>query len=107
MLSAAEYLEHDGLSLAALVQRKEVHPSELLEAAIARAEELDPQLNAIVIRMYDIARVRAASELSGPFAGVPFLIKDLFQYYAGVPASNGCAAYRRAEYRPTAHSEIV
>lgn len=107
MISAREYLEHDGLSLAALVRRKELQASEVIEAAIARADAVHARLNAIVIPMYDEARQRAASELSGPFAGVPFLLKDLFQDYAGVPASNGCAAYRRASYRPRAHSEIV
>jgi amidase len=84
-----EYVDYDGLGLAALVARREVHPSEILEAAIHRAEQLDPGLNAIVTPLYDRARVRAQSDLSGPFAGVPFLLKDAHHALEGTPMSNG------------------
>jgi amidase len=107
MISQADYMAHDALGLAALVQRGEVHASELLEAAIARAEAVNPRLNAIVIHMYDIARERAKAPLRGPFAGVPFLIKDLFQDYAGVLATHGSRAYKRVNNTPRVHSEIV
>ena len=67
-----DYVDHDGLGLGALVANREAHPSEILEAAIHRAEKLNPELNAIVTPLYDHARERARSELSGPFAGCPF-----------------------------------
>jgi amidase len=107
VISQAEYLRLDGVALAALVRRGELVPAELLEAAIARAEAVNPRLNAIVIPMYELARERARGELAGPFAGVPFLIKDLMQDYAGVPATSGSNALRRAAVVPARHSEVV
>jgi amidase len=107
MISDTEYLQHDGVGLAELVRRGEVTASELLEAAIRRAEAVNPRLNAIVIPMYEIARERAAGALAGPFAGVPFLIKDLKQDYAGVLASAGSRSYRSKNFFPKVHAEIV
>ncbi|MGH8456405.1 MAG: amidase [Stenotrophobium sp.] len=107
MISAEEYQNHDGLGLADLVRRKEVTAGELLEAAIARAEAVNPRLNAIIMPMHDIARTRAKESLDGPFAGVPFLTKDLFQEYAGVPTAFGCKALKAARYTPAVHSEMV
>ncbi|MGB5547142.1 MAG: amidase family protein, partial [Polyangiales bacterium] len=84
-----DYLDYDGLGLAELVANGDVHPSEVLEAAIRRAEELNPKLNAIVTPLYDYARGRALEELSGLFAGVPFLLKDVHHALKGTPMSNG------------------
>ncbi|MGH8462489.1 MAG: amidase [Stenotrophobium sp.] len=106
-MSVDEYQKHDGLALAELVRRKEVTASELLEAAIARSEQVNPKLNAVVIPMHELARTRARDNLSGPFAGVPFLIKDLHQEYAGVPTSCGCKGLKQANYKPDVHAEIV
>ena len=101
MISEADYMRHDAMGLAELVRRKEVSASELVEAAIARATAVNPQLNAIVIPMYEIARERTKQALAGPLAGVPFLIKDLFQDYAGVLATSGL---RRAPPREEAYT---
>lgn len=87
-----DYLQHDGLGLAQLVATGETTPAELLAAARARAAAVDPQINAICARLDDHADERAAGELSGPFAGVPFLLKDLHQHLAGQPASDGSRA---------------
>ncbi|MEY7974109.1 amidase [Saccharomonospora xinjiangensis] len=100
-----EYRRYDAVGLAGLVARGEVSPAELLEVAIRRAEDVNGRLNAIVHPMYDVARTRAASELSGPFAGVPFLLKDLMQDYAGVPTGSGSRALRHRS--PAKHSEVV
>lgn len=100
-----EYADHDATGLAGLVARREVTPAELLEAAIARAEQLNPRLNAICIPMFEIGRERAAQPLQGPFAGVPFLIKDIAQDYAGVPTTSGSRALRN--WVPQQHAEIV
>jgi amidase len=63
----------DATAQAELVREKAVRPVELVEAAIARIERLNPTLNAVVIPMYDRARAEAAVAGSeGPFAGVPF-----------------------------------
>ena len=86
----AEYAEHDGVGLAALVAGKEISPAELVEAAIERIERHNGALNAVVFKAYDEARAAAASDLpAGPFRGVPFLIKDLGMAVAGWPRSCG------------------
>ncbi|MGH8530571.1 MAG: amidase, partial [Nevskiales bacterium] len=102
-----EYRKQDGLGLAQLVARREVTPSELLEVAIARAEAVNPKLNAIIIPMHEIARERAKQALAGPFAGVPFLTKDLFQEYAGVQTAYGCKGLKAANIKAPVHSEIT
>jgi len=82
----AEYAKYDGLGLASLVAKKKVNPIELLDEAIARAEELNPKLNAIVYKDYERAREKAKGKLpKGAFTGVPFLLKDIFAMAEGVP----------------------
>ena len=103
----SEYGRYDALGLAELVRKREVTPGELLEAALARAEAVNPKLNAIIIPMHDIARARAQEKLEGPFAGVPFLTKDLFQEYAGVRTAYGCKALKAAQYTASEHAEIT
>lgn len=103
----SEYIKHDGLSLAALVANREVTASELLQIAINRTEQTHKKLNAIIIRMDEIAQSRAKQPLKGLFAGVPFLIKDLFQDYAGVLNANGNKALKAANFRPAVHAEIT
>ncbi len=82
----------DATAQAELVQKKEVKPIELLEAAIERIERLNPKLNAVITPMYDLARDAAKAEIpAGAFSGVPFLIKDLIAEYAGVRYTEGSA----------------
>lgn len=88
-LTLDEYLAHDALGLAGLVRSGGVTPTELLEMALARVEAWNPRLNAVIHRMEADARVAAARPLSGPFAGVPFLAKDLITTYAGHATSQG------------------
>ena len=65
-----EYDSYDGLGLADLVSSKEVKAEELLETAISRIEKVNPQLNAIVTEMYDLAREAARGDIpDGPFRG--------------------------------------
>jgi amidase len=78
----------DGLNQAALVARGELTASDLLEVAIARAEALNPALNAIIVPLYEQARAAAAGALpEGPYRGVPFLLKDISAGLQGVPTS--------------------
>ena len=49
-IAFADYVRHDGLGLAALVRRGEVSAGELLEAALARIDEVNPKLNAVIRR---------------------------------------------------------
>jgi amidase len=88
-----EYLTSDATTLAGLVADKEVTAVELLALARERCDEVNPTINAVVAPLTDVADVQAADPgLSGPFAGVPFLVKDLAQEYAGFPTSNGSRA---------------
>ena len=85
-----EYDRYDGLGLADLVRRKEVTAGEVIEEAIARIEVRNPAVNAVVNKMYDHARkVIAAGLPSGPFTGVPYLLKDLGAQYTGVVTAGG------------------
>lgn len=89
-MAIAEYEDYDGLGLAALVRRKEVSPSELVEEAIARAEKVDPALNFLVFRDYERARKTAGSPPpDGAFSGVPFFLKDVFGFAEGMPTRQG------------------
>lgn len=89
-LSITEYQQYDGLGLAELVRNKDVSSLELVEAAIGVIEEKNPELNAVIHRMYHQARMLAKGELpQGPFTGVPFLLKDLGASYAHIPTHNG------------------
>ena len=108
MSAFPEYHKYDGLGLAELVRTGEVSPVELLDEAIARIEAGNPRLNAVVRPMYEQARATAqahqtaragakarsgetadAAAPGGPFAGVPFLMKDLLCMVEGVPTSCG------------------
>ena len=55
------------------IRRGDLKPLDLVNAAIARVERLDPQLNAIVSPQFERAREAAAAEdlPHGPFHGVP------------------------------------
>jgi amidase len=96
----------DATAQAELVRRKEVKPIELVEVAIGRIERLNPQLNAVITPMFDLAREAAVAPLpDGPFSGVPFLLKDLLASYAGVRMAWGSAFGR--DFVPDHDSELV
>ncbi|HEV2505617.1 MAG TPA: amidase [Mesorhizobium sp.] len=83
------YVQSDALGLAELVQRREVSPLEVVETAITLIEHLNPRLNAVVHRLYDMARATAAKvDRKAPFAGVPFLAKELGSSWQGAPLTN-------------------
>ena len=89
-MAFAEYAKYDGLGLAALVAKKKIKPIELLDEAIARAEALNPKLNAIIYKDYDRARIAAKGKLpKGAFTGVPFLLKDIMAFAQGMPTRQG------------------
>ncbi len=92
----------DATAQAAMVAAGDVSASELLEAAIVRADASHAKLNAIVVRFDGKARAQAKTPLAGPFAGVPFLLKDLAQEYAGEICSRGTASL--AHKKAVAHS---
>ena len=57
--STDELARLDATAQAALVRSGEATPLELVDAAIARIERVDPLLNAVVIRDFEGARRRA------------------------------------------------
>ncbi|HEY5339355.1 MAG TPA: amidase family protein [Rhizomicrobium sp.] len=89
-MAFAEYDRQDGFGLAALVKAKKITPLELVDEAIARAERLNPSLNAIVFKAYDLARDAAKKSVpDGPFSGVPILLKDMRAAAIGMPTRAG------------------
>src|SRR5579864_5493863 len=95
MSGLPDFDRYDGLGLAALVTRREVTAGELLDAVIARVEARNPEVNAIIHRMDKEARAAIAAGLPpGPFAGVPYVLKDLGALYAGTPTTGGSAFFR-------------
>jgi len=94
-MKAEEFESFDGLGLAELVRRRDVSPAELLDAAVSRVEARNPELNAVVTRMYDQARAAIAEGLpAGPFTGVPYLLKDLGAHYTGAVTSFGSTLFK-------------
>lgn len=104
-MESTEYADYDALGLAELIASKQVTAAEVVEAARSRARDVNPGINAIVRRMDDQADARLREPLDGPFAGVPFLLKDLGQEYAGVPSSFGSRSL--ANVPAVEHSTIV
>ena len=82
--------DRDAIGIAQAVKTGEVSAMEIVDAAIDRAETVNPHINAIAERMFESARSRAkAVDLSAPLAGVPFAIKDLGIAQKGVPTHGG------------------
>ena len=89
-----EYRRFDAVALADLVSKGQVNAGELLDVAIARAEVVNPKINAIVHKQYEQARATISKGLlNGPLAGVPYLLKDLAIFQAGEPARLGSSLY--------------
>ena len=110
MSGFAEYDDYDGLGLAALIRGGEISAAEALDAALTRIDRLNPTLNAVVHTHIERARARAHVPLSdlgpdAPFAGVPFLLKDLMGQDAGEPCTYSSRAY--AHWRPERDATLV
>ena len=104
-----EYIQHDATSLAQLVKQKAVSPHELLDCALQQLEKTNPQINAVIRLFTDKARTQIdevmANNADAPFAGVPFLLKDLLASYAGEPMGSGVQFLQN--YVPPQDSELV
>lgn len=86
------YAQSDGLALGELVRAGEVSPAELVEAAVVVIERLNPALNAVIHKLYDMGRREAETvDTNAPFAGVPFLLKELASAWEGAPNTNSSA----------------
>src|SRR5438445_10979977 len=92
---AAEYGNYDGLGLAELIAKKKITPLELLKAVHQRVDAFNPELNACCHLFFDKAEAQINDGLgSGPFHGVPFVLKDLNQYLAGTITSAGSRIWK-------------
>src|SRR5213078_2620682 len=104
-LSVREYVQSDATALARLVAAGDVSAAELLDLAKAQLDRLNPILNAVNLPMLREAEQRVSNPLEGPLAGVPLLIKDATQDYAGLPTSIGSRGFRKLI--PGRHSTFV
>lgn len=103
-LPLPDYERWDATEIARLIRRGDVKPSEVLEAAIARAEAY-AAINAVTVPHFGLARERAREldragqaerEARPPLAGVPFALKDLNIALEGTVTTNGCAFFKDA-----------
>lgn len=98
----------DATAQAELVGRGDVTAAELVDAAIARIEKINGELNAVIIPLFDKARTRARQKLEpGPFRGVPFLLKDLVATSAGDPLHSGMQLMKSAGFVAPEDSYLV
>ena len=83
LAAPGELSAYDGMGLAELVRKKQVTPLELVEETIRRIERINPKLNLVLTKLFEVekARARAKQPLGeGPLAGVPILLKNIVEY---------------------------
>lgn len=98
----------DATAQAELIRRGEVTPIEMVDAAIARVERLNPRLNAFIIPLFERARREAGGRIAdGPFRGVPFALKDLDVYSRSDPYHAGTRFLKEAGHVADHDSYIV
>ncbi len=107
MSIGAELARLDATAQADLVRQQEVSALELVDAAIATIERLDGHLNAVIYRRFERARAEAMTPKEGPFAGVPFLVKDLIAHSHGDPFHEGIRGVATQEYRARADTALI
>lgn len=90
----------DATAQADLVRDREATPAELTEAAIARVEATDGEVNAVIHPLFEEGLEAARGDLpDGPFKGVPFLLKDLGAAFAGQPLHLGMSYLKERDFR--------
>lgn len=102
----------DAATLAAKVRAKEISPVEIVDAVLARMENLEPVLHAFCTPTPELARETAkrlegeimAGKEVGPLAGVPVGVKDLIATQ-GIKTVSGSWAY--ADFVPDEDDVVV
>ena len=90
----------DATAQADLVRSGDVSPAELVEAAIARVEAVNGEVNAVIHPLFEEGLAAARGDLpDGPFKGVPFLLKDLGAAFAGQPLHLGMQFLKDRDFR--------
>src|SRR4051812_37939850 len=101
----------DATGQAELVRNGDVSAVELVDAAIARIEKLNPDLNAVIHRQFDKARRLADAASSagggGPVRGVPLLLKDNLCHEAGEPYHCGMRILKDANHTEPTDTWLV
>ncbi len=85
-MNLSDYIEYDAIGLAQLISSGQVSAHEVQQVARQATLAVNPALNALVGELFDKPLPYAAS---GPFAGVPFAMKDLVLHAQGVPTRLG------------------
>ncbi|MCU1467206.1 MAG: amidase, Asp-tRNAAsn/Glu-tRNAGln amidotransferase subunit [Actinomycetia bacterium] len=89
----------DATAQAELVRNGDASAAELVDGAIERIEKVNGELNAVIHPLYERARTAVRDGLpSGPFTGVPLVVKDLDGTLAGAPYHAGNKALKAANY---------
>ncbi len=99
--------ELDATATARLVKDGWATPRELVDAALSRIEKHNGALGAVVETFGDQARRAADGPPTGPFAGVPILIKDIGATVAGALHSSGLKPLRDAKFTVPQDSHLV
>ncbi|HEU5227774.1 MAG TPA: hypothetical protein VFU49_08170, partial [Ktedonobacteraceae bacterium] len=86
MMHLSEYREYDAVGLAHLIKSGQVSAQEVQQLAREAILAVNPSLNALVGGLFEEA---LPSSTTGPFAGVPFAIKDLALHAAGIKTGAG------------------
>jgi amidase len=91
-----DVLDLDATGQADLVRRGEISAAELAQTSIDAIERLDPQLDILLHRSFDLALEAARDvDLNAPFCGVPMLLKDIEIQAKGMPFSHGTMPFLR------------
>lgn len=105
-MTSLEYVSHDALGLAGLIARKEVGPQEVVDAAMGQIRALNPRINAVVETLFESVEEQLRTmDWSAPFAGVPYLIKDLHTLVEGSLLTQGSRFL--AGHRSQVDSDLV
>ena len=92
------------------LRKRELSPLELVEAAVARIEAVEPEINALPIRFFDEARKHAkcferkGRDDPGWLAGLPIAVKD-YNDVAGQLTTYGSPIF--GQHRPSADDRTV
>lgn len=90
--------ELDAVGLVDRIRSGEVSVPQVVEAAVARAERVNPELNGICHETFTRARSEARDPRGGFFAGVPTFVKDNVDV-AGMPTRQGSDAFHATDRR--------
>ncbi len=93
-MNFSEYRKLDLLDIAKLLKSKELSAHEVCETAKQACDRINPIINAVSFSFFD--EPRPEIPLSSPFAGAPFLIKNLGLHMKGRPltySSRFCADF--------------